>query len=182
MRRLIRILTALSILAGVIATLSYGSGAQIAVRYVDPPLGAWWDTNEFLIMKCSAAALGMLIAIRLAARFIEHRLRPVALGWSLAICALLLIPVANVSARLARIGADGQGGPVSDWLTGHFGYGTGIVLDKIFLAVVYFLKTAGFSLVAGLGIFALILAAVTTLQRSGAPAVESQEREASPQQ
>ncbi len=181
MRRLIEMLTLLSILAGTIATLSYGAEAHIAVRCVDPPLGAWWDANEFLIMKCAAAALGMLVAIRVAARFIEDRLRAVALGWSLAVCALALIPVATISSRLARIGADGQGGPARDWMIARLGYGGGIVLDKIFLAVVYFLKTAGFSLVAGLGIFAMVLAAVTTLQRSAVPAVEPGEHRASPQ-
>jgi hypothetical protein len=181
MRRLIRILTALSIAAGAIATLSYGAGAHIVVRYLDPPLGAWWDANEFLIMKCAAAALGMLVAIRLGTRFIEPRLRAVTLGWSLAACALALMPVAGLASRLARIGADGPGGAARDWMIGHFGYGIGIVLDKIFLAVFYFLKTVGFSLIAGLGIFALVLALVATLQRSEVPATESREGKASSQ-
>lgn len=181
MRRLIRKLTLLSLLAGMIATFSYGAEAHIAVRYVDPQLGAWWDANEFLIMKCSAAALGMLVAMRVAARFIEERLRAAALGWSLVVCALALMPVATVSSRLARIGAGGQGGPARDWMIARLGYGAGIVLDKIFLAVVYFLKAVGFSLVAGLGIFAMVLAAVTTLQCSAAIAVEAGEHRASPQ-
>jgi hypothetical protein len=172
MPRLTRTLTLLSILAGTIASLSYGAEAHIAVRYVDPPLGAWWDANEFLIMKCSAAALGMLVAMRVAARFVERRLRAAALGWSLVVCALALMPVATVSSRLARIGADGQGGIARDRMIAWLGYDGGIVLDKIFLAVVYFLKAVGFSLLAGLGIFAMVLAAINALQRCTAIAVE----------
>ena len=51
-----RRLTALAIVLGVIATLSYGTGAHMAVRYLNPSFGAWWNSNEFAIVECAAAA------------------------------------------------------------------------------------------------------------------------------
>ena len=38
-RKWLRWLTVIALVAGIISTLSYGSGAHLIVRYMDPPLG-----------------------------------------------------------------------------------------------------------------------------------------------
>ena len=68
-------LTFVAIVLGVIFTLSYGSGAHIAVRYLNPSFGAWWNSNEFAIVECAAAAVGMLIGIRIGARLVDGALK-----------------------------------------------------------------------------------------------------------
>src|SRR5258708_6017553 len=69
--RWMRWLTDLAIFLWIVTTLSYGAGAHIAVRYLNPRFGAWWNANEFAMVECSAAALGMLWGIRLGARLVD---------------------------------------------------------------------------------------------------------------
>ena len=95
-------LTAIAIALGVLSTLSYGTGAHIVVRYLDPPLGAWWNANEFAILECAASAIGMLIGIRIGARLVHG-------GWlksramvSAAIVGDLLLPLARAGRRGSR--------------------------------------------------------------------------------
>src|SRR5580700_1183276 len=71
LRRIIRWLTVLAIVAGFFSTLIYSSGAHLAIRYLDPELGAWWDAHQFAIMEVSATSLGLLIAVRCASRLID---------------------------------------------------------------------------------------------------------------
>src|SRR6266550_162592 len=66
-----RLLTDLAIFLAIVTTLSYGAGAHIALRYLNPRFGAWWNANEFAMVVCSAAALGLLIGIRLGARLVH---------------------------------------------------------------------------------------------------------------
>src|SRR5258705_9807890 len=63
--------TDLAIFLAIVTTLSYGAGAHIAVRYLNPRFGAWWNAHEFAMVECSAAALGMLMGIRLGARPVD---------------------------------------------------------------------------------------------------------------
>src|SRR5208282_5976928 len=105
-----RLLTALAIALAVIATLSYGTGAHIAVRYLNPSFGAWWNSNEFAIVECAAAAVGMLIGIRIGAR--------------------LLPIVGRVGAEIARLRFT-SGASANAWLIDRFGYDVGMFLDKL---------------------------------------------------
>src|SRR5882757_3563527 len=66
-----RWLTDLAIFLAIVMTLSYGAGAHIAVRYLNPKLGAMWNAYEFSVVEYSTAALGMLIGIRLGARLVD---------------------------------------------------------------------------------------------------------------
>ena len=52
-------LTFVALLLGAVFTLSYGTGAHIAVRYLNPPFGSWWNANEFAILECATAAIGI---------------------------------------------------------------------------------------------------------------------------
>src|SRR6202041_2811482 len=63
--------TFVALVLGAVFTLSYGTGAHIAVRYLNPPFGAWWNSNEFAILECATAAIGMLIGIRIGARLVN---------------------------------------------------------------------------------------------------------------
>ncbi len=175
-RRILRWLTALAIVAGTVSTLSYGSGAEIAVRYVDPPLGAWWNAHEFRIMELSAAALGLLIGIRAGARFTElKQARRQASVAALIVAALIAWPLSDALAALARTGWDAGGGAIRDFLTAAAGYGIGIVLDKVLIAAVYFLKSAGFALLAGLALYAVVLVAIQVSDRTQAARSARQE-------
>ncbi|HYA35518.1 MAG TPA: hypothetical protein VEF03_07855, partial [Candidatus Binataceae bacterium] len=151
--RLLRWLTILLALSGFISTLSFATGAEIAVRYLSPAFGAWWDTNEFTIMAWSASALGMVVAIRSGARVVQPlSARRTAVALALAIAAVLLIPVADAVAKLGRMGWDADGGTIARWLIARLDYEVGTFLDKVVIAGVYFLKMAAFAMLAGLGI------------------------------
>ena len=96
-------LTVVAILLAVIFTLSYGTGAHIAVRYLNPPFGAWWNSNEFAIAECAAAALGMLIGIRIGARLVHGgALKNRSMIAAVIVGALVLPIVARISAEVAR--------------------------------------------------------------------------------
>lgn len=162
-QRLMRWLGAIALVVGVIATLSYGSGAEIAVRYLDPPFGAWWGAHEYYLMVTAASAWGMLVAIRLGARVVELesvRRRAVVIAL---VAAVVILPVAaRYSARIARFGWNGEGGAISDRLVGFAGYSVGNILDKVLIAGVYFSKVAGFAIIVGLAVFAAALAVALT--------------------
>src|ERR1700722_12232001 len=120
-----RWITDLAIFLGMITTLSYGSGAHIAFRYLNPRFGAWWNANEFAMVECSAAALGMLIGIRLGARLVDGlSLRKKSSLAAVIAGALALPALAGVGARIARYrftsGASGNA-----WLIDRFGYDVG---------------------------------------------------------
>src|ERR1700739_3888024 len=66
-------LTFMAMLLTAVFTMSSGVGAHIPVGYLNPPFGAWWNSNEFAILECAAAALGMLIGIRIGARMVHGR-------------------------------------------------------------------------------------------------------------
>jgi hypothetical protein len=162
--RLMRWLTALALTLGVITTLSYGSGAEIAVRYLDPPAGAWWNEHEYYLMVTAAAALGMLIAIRLGARLIaEESVRARAAVSALILAAIILPLAARYCASIARLGWAAEGGALGDRLVALAGYSVGYILDKILIAGVYFLKVVGFALIVGLAVLAAATAAALAI-------------------
>ena len=120
-------LTAIAIALGVLSTLSYGTGAHIVVRYLDPPLGAWWNANEFAILECAASAIGMLIGIRIGARLVHGGwLKSRAMVLAAIVGGLALPLVGRVGAEVARFRFT-SGGSVTSLLIDRFGYDTGDV-------------------------------------------------------
>ena len=92
----------MAIVLGVIFTLSYGTGAHIAVRYLNPSFGAWWNSNEFAIVECAAAAVGMLIGIRIGARLVDSALKNRSMIAAVIVGAIVLPIVGRLSAEVAR--------------------------------------------------------------------------------
>jgi hypothetical protein len=153
-QRWLRWLTVIALLAGIISTLSYGSGAHLAVRYIDPPLGRWWNEHEFALMIFAAAALGMLIAIRVGARLLgDAAARGRTAAISVIAGALVLIPLARLDAALGQLGWTGA--------NSFDTYAMSSIVDKLLIAGVYFLKVLFFGLIAGLAIFAIVAMAVS---------------------
>src|SRR5882757_249944 len=133
-------LTFVAIVLGVIFTLSYGSGAHIAVRYLNPSFGAWWNSNEFAIVECAAAAVGMLIGIRIGARLVHGAtLKNRSLIAAVIVSALVLPVVGRISGKIARFKFT-SGEFASGRLIDRFGYETGMFLDKLLAAGVYSIK------------------------------------------
>jgi mannose/fructose/N-acetylgalactosamine-specific phosphotransferase system component IID len=151
-------LTFLAIVLSIVFTLSYGTGAHIAVRFLNPALGAWWNTNEFAILECAAAALGMLIGIRIGARMVHDRaLKNRAMVVS-AIAAALGLPIfARLSAEVARFNFT-SGASIGSWLIDRFTYDEGLFLDKLLTACVYSIKIAAFALPVGMILFGAAIA------------------------
>ena len=159
-------LTFVAIVLGVIFTLSYGSGAHIAVRYLNPSFGAWWNSNEFAIVECAAAAVGMLIGIRIGARLVDGALKNRSMIAAVIAGALALPMVGRLSAEVARFRFT-SGGSVTAWLIDRFGYDVGSILDKLLTAGVYSIKIALFALPVGMILFGVAIAIFMTSDRSG---------------
>jgi hypothetical protein len=160
-------LTALAIALGVIATLSYGTGAHIAVRYLNPSFGAWWNSNEFAIFECAAAAVGMLIGIRIGARLVNgDALRNRSMIAAVIVCALLLPIVGRIGAEIARLRFT-SGASANAWLIDRFGYDVGMTFDKLLGAGVYSVKIAAFALPVGMVLFGAAIAIFMTAKPVG---------------
>lgn len=148
-------LTDLAIFLAVITTLSYGSGAHIVVRYLNPPFGAWWNVNEFAMIECSAAAFGMLAGIKLSARLVDGQsLTQNSMIAAVVAGALALPVVASLGAQVARYRFT-RGASANAWLIDHAGYDTGMFLDKLLGAGVYSTKIALIALPVGMILFGL---------------------------
>ncbi|HLX05943.1 MAG TPA: hypothetical protein VKR28_10430 [Candidatus Binatus sp.] len=155
-------LTFVAILLTFIFTLSYGAGAHIAVRYLNPSFGAWWNSNEFAIVECAAAALGMLIGIRIGARLVDGGpLKNRSMVAAVIVGSLMLPIVARISAEIARFNFT-NGGSVTTWLIDRFRYDTGMLLDKLLAAGVYSIKIAAFALPVGMILFGVAVAIFMT--------------------
>lgn len=153
-------LTAVALAIGALGTVSYATGAHIAVRYLDPPLGAWWQNNEFWIMEGGASALGVLIGLRTGARLVDDSgLRRRTAVASLVVAPVVCVWLTPVFAALARMGWNARAASIESRLVSAAGYGAGGFLDKILIAGVYFVKTACFALLVGLTLFGVMLAA-----------------------
>lgn len=175
LRRIFFWLTALAIVGGFFSTLSYSLGAHIAVRYLNPDFGAWWNAHEFRIMEVSASMLGMLIAIRSGSRMIEagelrHRSKLIAL-----IAAVIVaLPLARGVSIVARSGWDAESSYIRDYLVATADYGVGNILDKVVIGGVYFLKSTAFALLVGFGLYALVASFLMSREKSSS-ATESRE-------
>ncbi len=147
-----------ALLVAIISTASYGSGAHTAVRYLDPPMGAWWNASEFAFMTVSAAALGILVAIGAGLKLVAEEAvrRRVAIA-SIIVGAIIVAPLASGMAAMARLGWMAEGGLAP--------YAETSIVDKLLIAGVYSLKIAGFSLIAGLAMVAMVAAVIVPLTR-----------------
>jgi hypothetical protein len=152
-----RRLTALAIAVGVISTLSYGTGAHIAVRYLNPPFGAWWNANEFTMLECAAAAFGMIVGIRLGARLVSGlSLKNNSMIAAVIAGALGLPIVARTCAEVARYRFT-HGASANAFLIDRYGYDTGMFLDKLLGAGVYSMKIVLIALPVGMILFGLAI-------------------------
>lgn len=166
-RRIFRWLTLLAFAAGSLSTLIYASGAHLAIRYFNPRFGAWWDTNQFAIMEISATALGLLIAIRSAARMVEDAdTRRRAKTFALVMSAIIVLPLSHAVASLARLGWDGNSAHIRNFLQAIAEYGVGNILDKVVIGGIYFLKSVAFAALAGLALFAIVMVILMSFEKS----------------
>jgi hypothetical protein len=155
-------LTFVAMLLTAVFTMSYGAGAHIAVRYLNPPFGAWWNSNEFAILECAAAALGMLIGIRIGARLVnDAALKNRSMIAAVIVSALALPIVGRIGAQIARFKFT-SGASANELLIDRFGYDTGMFLDKLLAAGVYSIKIAMFALPVGMILFGLAIAIFMT--------------------
>jgi hypothetical protein len=154
--RLIAWLTRVALIIAALATASWGAGAHIAVRYLNPAAGVWWDAHEFALMQSAAAALGMLFGLRLGARNLAGAsLQRRTVIAALVVGAILLPAVARLCSAAARLGWSGRGGALADWLVGATGYSAGEFIDKMIVAFVYSVKIVAAGLLVGLALAAL---------------------------
>ncbi len=164
--RLIAWLTRIALIVAALGTASWGAGAHIAVRYMNPAAGEWWDAHEFALMESAAAALGMLFGIRLGARYIADaalQRRTVMAG---VIAGAVMLPAAaHICSAIARLGWSGRGGRLTDWLIGAAGYSAGVFLGKMVMALVYSLKIVALGLLVGLALAALAAALMIAADR-----------------
>ena len=164
-------LTFVALVVGVVFTLSYGTGAHMVVRYLNPPFGAWWNSNEFAIAECAAAALGMLIGIRIGARLVHGgALKSRSMIAAVIVSALVLPIVGRISAEIARFRFT-SGASANEFLIDRFGYDTGMIIDKLLSASVYSIKIAMFALPVGMILFGVAIAIFMTTEPSGDTAV-----------
>jgi hypothetical protein len=160
-------LTFVALLLAVIFTLSYGSGAHIGIRYLNPSFGAWWNSNEFAIAECAAAAVGMLIGIRIGARLVHGgALKNRSMIAAVIVSALVLPIVGRISAEIARFRFT-SGASANTLLIDRFGYDTGMFLDKLLSASVYSIKIAMFALPVGMILFGVAIAIFMTSEPTG---------------
>jgi hypothetical protein len=155
-------LTFVALVLGVLSTLSYGTGAHLAVRYLNPPFGAWWNANEFAILECTAAGLGMLIGIRIGARLVHERALKNRSMVTATITGVLALPViVRVIAQVARFNFT-SGASIRSWLIDRFTYDEGKFLDKLLTACVYSIKITAFALPVGMILFGAAIALFMT--------------------
>jgi hypothetical protein len=158
-------LTFLVLAVGLISLLSYSLTASELMRSDNPALAAWWEAHQFHFMEGGATAFGLLLGIRIVGAFVagpDQRSRAGLAALVLAIIAFA--PLIHVCAMAARLGWNGRGASFASWLISHEGYEIGRQIDKVMIAGVYFLKTAGFALLAGLGLMAIACVAAVALE------------------
>jgi hypothetical protein len=166
-----RFLTDLAIFLLFVTTLSYGAGAHIAVRYLNPRFGAWWNANEFATVVCCAAGFGMLVGIRLGARLVVGPSLKSKSSIAAVIAGALALPaVAKIGAEVARYRFT-RGAGANAWLIDRFGYDVGMFLDKLLTAWVYSIKIVLFALPVGMILFGL---AIVLFMSASEPQVDTE--------
>ena len=152
----LRAATLIAIVAGALATFSYGTGAPNHIRAENSQFGAWLDAYQFRIMEAAATALGLLIGIQIAARLTGAvQASPRATLLALLVSALAFLPLMRICESAARLGWNAHSAAIAEWIARYRGYEAAIALDKVLIAGVYFLKTAAFAALAGLALAAL---------------------------
>jgi hypothetical protein len=160
-RRFIGRLILASLVIGFLSTLSYATPLHDLLRRISPHAAAWWYASEFYFMEGAATALGLLVALQVGLRLAADA----EVGRRLAIAALILdavliVPLTNLCARVARIGSGAEATASTGRLIERFGFVTAKILDMVLAAGVYFLKTAGFGFLLGLGLVGAVMAGV----------------------
>ena len=157
-------LTFLVLAVGLISLLSYSLTASELMRSDNPALAAWWEAHQFHFMEGGATAFGLLLGIRIASGFVVGPGERSRTGLAALVFAIIAFaPLIHVCAMAARLGWNGRGASFASWLISHEGYETGRQIDKVMIAGVYFLKTVGFALLAGLGLMAVACVAAVAL-------------------
>lgn len=148
----------IAIVLSVVFTLSYATGAHMAVRYLNPAFGAWWNANEFAIVECAAAGVGMLIGIRIGAGFVHDRALKNRSIITATIAGALALPViARATAQVARFKFT-SGESIRSRLIDRFTYEGAMFLDKLLTAGVYSIKIAAYALPVGMILFGVAIA------------------------
>ncbi len=141
---------------GLISMLSYSMSGSALMRSDSPELAAWWEAHQFQFMVGGATAFGLLAGIRIAGSLLAAPDQHSRAGWVAIVFAVIAFaPLIHVCAAVARLGWNGRGASFASWIISHKGYEAGRQIDKLMIAGVYFLKIAGFALLAGLGLMAV---------------------------
>lgn len=152
-------LTAMAIFLTVVATLSYGTGAHMALRYVSPGAGAWWNLHEFMFLQTASAALGLLLGIRISVRFVDASIRRRSVVISIFAAAIALPLVSDLCGAAARFGWNAEGGSTSDQLIDATNYAVGTGIAKVLVAIVYAVKIVALAMIVGAVLCGLVIAA-----------------------
>jgi hypothetical protein len=159
---------------GLISMLSYALSLSGLIRSDNPGLAAWWEARQFHFMVGGATGFGLLAGIRIAGSLLaapDQRSRAGLVAIVLAV--ITFAPLIHVCAAVARIGWNGHGASFTGWIISHEGYEAGRQIDKVMITGVYFVKTAGFALLAGLGLMAIACIAVVTLESANRDTVKT---------
>jgi len=155
----------LAFAVGLVSLLSYSLTASELMRSDNPAFAAWWEAHQFYFMEGGATALGLLLAIRIGGSLVAGPDRRSRAGLAAVVLAVIAFaPLIHVCAVVARLGWSGRGSSFASWIISREGYDTGRQVDKIMIAGVYFSKTAGFALLAGLGLMAIACVTVIALE------------------
>ena len=155
----------LAFAVGLVSLLSYSLTASELIRSDNPAFAAWWEAHQFYFMEGGATALGLLLAIRIGGSLVAGPDRRSRAGLAAVVLAVIAFaPLIHVCAVVARLGWSGRGSSFASWIISREGYDTGRQVDKIMIAGVYFSKTAGFALLAGLGLMAIACVTVIALE------------------
>jgi hypothetical protein len=156
-------LTFLAMLIGIVAAASYAMGAASALRFANPRLGTWLDAHQYYLMEGGATAFGLIVGIRIGRRLAADTAdEPQTANIALILAALAFAPMLHLCARAARFGFAGRGGVASSWITGREGYESSAKFYRLFITAIYFFKTAGLAVIAGLALIALTVAIVSS--------------------
>ena len=157
------ILLALAI--GLLSLISYSLAGTELVRSDAPTFAAWWEAHQFLFMEGGATALGLLMGIAIGETFLggqEQHFRTTLLAVVFAIVAFA--PLIHICSVAARLGWNARAAVLASWLISRGGYEVGRQIDKVVIAGVYFFKTVGFALLAGLGLLAIACVAAIAFE------------------